>query len=153
MECTQDNDGKLTFRLSKLLFIAYENVGMKDMVKKILGHIIWLLEKVQKLVEVSQSDEQMRLSKKQRSSSNLAGKAKEVLNEEPIIKYHPPFLNRLKLDAVFQKYQIALEVQGAQHRFHSTSWYKDVKKLKNIVNRDQQKRCICLDNGISLLEV
>ncbi|CAG8761884.1 21430_t:CDS:2 [Rhizophagus irregularis] len=38
----------------------------------------------------------------------------------------------------------------------STSWYKDVKKLEDIVNRDRQKRCICQDNednGISLLEV
>src|SRR5205814_9641506 len=47
-----------------------------------------------------------------------------------------------ELNAFFQKYRIALEVQGAQHRFHSTSWYKDVKKLEDIVNRDRQKRCI-----------
>ena len=55
-------------------------------------------------------------------------------------------MNELELDA-------ALEVQGAQHRFHSTSWYKDVKKLEDIVNRDRLKRCICQDNGIFLLEV
>ncbi|CAI2187737.1 19610_t:CDS:2 [Funneliformis geosporum] len=79
--------------------------------------------------------------------------AKEILNEEPMIEYRPPFLNGLELDAFFQKYQIALEVQGAQHRLHSTSWYKDVKKLEDIVNRDRQKRCICQDNGIFLLEV
>ncbi|CAB4441624.1 unnamed protein product [Rhizophagus irregularis] len=79
--------------------------------------------------------------------------AKEILNEEPIIEYRPLFLNGLELDAFFQKHRIALEVQGAQHLFHSTSWYKDVKKLEDIVNRDQQKRCICQDNGISLLEV
>ncbi|KAF0436885.1 uvr/rep helicase [Gigaspora margarita] len=79
--------------------------------------------------------------------------AKEILNEEPMIKYHPPFLNGLELDAFFQKYRIALVVQGAQHRFHSTSWYKDVKKLEDIVNRDRQKRCICQDNGIFLLEI
>ncbi|RIA94682.1 hypothetical protein C1645_873327 [Glomus cerebriforme] len=41
----------------------------------------------------------------------------------------------------------------AQHRFQNTSWYKDVKKLEDIVNRDRQKRCICQDNGIFLLEV
>ncbi|PKK78825.1 hypothetical protein RhiirC2_769806 [Rhizophagus irregularis] len=43
--------------------------------------------------------------------------------------------------------ELQLKVQGAQHRLHSTSWYKDV--------RDWQKRCICLDNldsGIILLE-
>ena len=43
--------------------------------------------------------------------------------------------------------------RGAQHRFHSTSWYKDVKKLEDIVDRDRKKRCICQDIGISLLEV
>src|SRR6266542_1018887 len=41
--------------------------------------------------------------------------AKEILNEEPIIKYHPPFLNRLELDAFFQKCRIALKMQEAQH--------------------------------------
>ncbi|CAG8611915.1 932_t:CDS:2 [Diversispora eburnea] len=41
----------------------------------------------------------------------------------------------------------------AQHRLHSTSWYKDVKKLEDIVNRDRKRRCICQDNGIFLLEV
>ncbi|CAI2175056.1 16945_t:CDS:2 [Funneliformis geosporum] len=79
--------------------------------------------------------------------------AKKILNEEPMIEYRPPFLNGLELDAFFQKYRIGLEVQGAQHRLHSTSWYKDVKKLEDIVNRDRRKRCICQDNRISLLEV
>ena len=79
--------------------------------------------------------------------------AKEILHEELIIEYRPSFMQGLELDAFFQKYRIALEVQGAQHRFHSTSWYKDVKKLEDIVNRDRQKRCICQDNGIFLLEV
>ncbi|CAG8821543.1 11798_t:CDS:1, partial [Dentiscutata erythropus] len=57
---------------------------------------------------------------------------KEILNEEPVIEYRPSFLNGLELDAFFRKYQMALEVQGAQHRLHSTSWYKDVKKLEDI---------------------
>ncbi|CAG8711066.1 8307_t:CDS:1, partial [Scutellospora calospora] len=79
--------------------------------------------------------------------------AEEILKEKPIIEYRPPFLNELELDAFFQKYQIALEVQGGQHRFHNTGWYKDVKKLEDIINRDRKKRCICQDNGIFLLEV
>ncbi|RGB29896.1 hypothetical protein C1646_818254 [Rhizophagus diaphanus] len=37
---------------------------------------------------------------------------KEILNEESMIEHRPPFLNGLELDAFFQKYQIALEVQG-----------------------------------------
>ena len=77
--------------------------------------------------------------------------AKEILpGNEPMIEYHPPLL---ELDAFFQHYWIALEVQVAQHWFHSTSWYKDVKKLKDIINRDRKKQCICQDIGISLLEV
>ncbi|CAG8489612.1 16963_t:CDS:2 [Rhizophagus irregularis] len=28
-------------------------------------------------------------------------------------------------------------VQGAQHRLHSTGWYNDIRKLKNIINRDR----------------
>ncbi|RHZ49092.1 hypothetical protein Glove_530g2 [Diversispora epigaea] len=79
--------------------------------------------------------------------------AEEILNEELIIEYRPPFLNGLEFNAFFQKYQIALEVQGSQHRFHNTGWYKDVKKLEDIVNRDRRKRCICQDNGIFLFEV
>ncbi|CAI2198855.1 5978_t:CDS:2, partial [Funneliformis geosporum] len=58
--------------------------------------------------------------------------AKDILKDEPIIEYRHPFLNRLEFDAFFQKYRIALEVQGAQHQFYSTSWS---------------------DNGIFLLEV
>ncbi|CAG8636692.1 5360_t:CDS:2 [Ambispora leptoticha] len=58
-----------------------------------------------------------------------------LLGEKPIIEYRPPFLNGLELDAFFQKYQIALEVQEAQHRLHSTSWYKDVKKLENTAKK------------------
>ncbi|KAF0386483.1 uvr/rep helicase [Gigaspora margarita] len=77
----------------------------------------------------------------------------EILNEEPIIKYRPAFLRGLEFDDFFQKYQIALEVQGNQHRFHNTSLYKDVKHFENIVNRDRLKRCMCQDNGIFLLEV
>jgi hypothetical protein len=47
--CMQDSEGKLSFKLSKPLFVAYEHEGMKDMAEKILGHIIWLLEEAQKV--------------------------------------------------------------------------------------------------------
>ncbi|CAG8823901.1 36903_t:CDS:1, partial [Racocetra persica] len=79
--------------------------------------------------------------------------AQVLLGEKPIIEYHPSYLNGLELDAFFQKYRIALEIQGNQHRFHSTSWYKDIKKLEDVVNHDWLKRYICQDNRIFLLEV
>ncbi|CAG8526436.1 1008_t:CDS:1, partial [Diversispora eburnea] len=79
--------------------------------------------------------------------------AQVLLGEEPVVEYRSSFMEGLELDAFFRNNQIALEVQGAKHRLHHTSWYKDVKKLEDIVNRDQKKRCICQDNGIFLLEV
>ncbi|CAG8627674.1 1041_t:CDS:2, partial [Diversispora eburnea] len=57
-----------------------------------------------------------------------------LLGEKSVIEYRPPFLNELELDVFFQKYWIALEVQGAQYQLHSTSWYKDVKKLEDVIN-------------------
>ncbi|RHZ51732.1 hypothetical protein Glove_471g6 [Diversispora epigaea] len=74
-------------------------------------------------------------------------------NEEPVVEYRPSFMEGLELDAFFRSNRIALEVQGAQHRLHHTSWYKDVKKLEDIVNRDRKKRTLCQLNGIYLLEV
>src|SRR5438045_9002371 len=56
--------------------------------------------------------------------------SKEILNEEPIIEYHPTFLNGLKLDAFFQKCRIALEVQGAQHRFIALAGIKMSKNSR-----------------------
>ena len=109
------------------------------------------LEALEARILKLEQDQVEREAKKNRKFQTRCIKiAKEILNEEPIIEYRPPFLNGLELDAFFQKYRIALEVQGAQHRFHSTSWYKDVKKL---VNRDRRKRCICQDNRIFLIEV
>jgi len=102
---------------------------------------------------IEEYEKELEYKKNRKFQTRCIQIAKETLNEEPMIEYRPPFLNGLELDAFFQKYRIALEVQGSQHRFHSTSWYKDVKKLEGIVNRDRQKRCICLDNGIFLLEV
>ncbi|CAG8459036.1 4838_t:CDS:1 [Cetraspora pellucida] len=79
--------------------------------------------------------------------------AQILLNEEPVIEYRPSFMEGLELDPFFRHNRIALEVQGAQHQFHSTSWYKDVKKLEDIVDRDRKKRTLCQLNGIYLLEV
>ena len=59
----------------------------------------------------------------------------------------------LELDAFFRHHRMALEVQGTQHQLHNTSWYKDVKKLEDIVDRDQKKRTLCQFSGIHLLEV
>jgi len=79
--------------------------------------------------------------------------AQVLLGEEPIVEYRPSFMRGLELDAFFRHHRMALEVQGAQHRLHNTSWYKDVKKLEDIVDRDRKKSTLCQLNGIYLLEV
>ena len=69
MKYTQDSEGKLSFKLSKPLFVVYEDSDMRVKAAKVLGHIIWLLEEVQKPAEASQSG-----VKRVKSLSNLAGK-------------------------------------------------------------------------------
>ncbi|PKK62909.1 hypothetical protein RhiirC2_789674 [Rhizophagus irregularis] len=44
MECTQDSEGIISFKLSKPLFVAYDSEGTKGMAEKVLGHILWLLK-------------------------------------------------------------------------------------------------------------
>ena len=106
-----------------------------------------------RILKLEQDQAEREAKKNRKFQTRCIQIAKKVLNKEPVVEYQPSFMQGLELDAFFQKYQFALEVQGAQHRFHSTSWYKDVKKLEDIVNRDRRKRCICQDNEIYLLEV
>jgi hypothetical protein len=54
--------------LSKPLFVVYEDVDMKDIAEKILGHM------AQKPVEALQSGKESRGIKRVKSLSNLAGK-------------------------------------------------------------------------------
>ncbi|GBC44578.1 hypothetical protein GLOIN_2v1773953 [Rhizophagus irregularis DAOM 181602=DAOM 197198] len=87
-------------------------------------------ERDARILKLEQGPVEREAKKNRKFQTRCIQIAKEILNEEPIIEYRPPFLNGLELDAFFQKYRIGLEVQGAQHRFHSTSWYKDAKKLE-----------------------
>ena len=70
MECLLDDQDKLTFKLSEPVVVVYKDENMENMVRKVLGHIAWLLEEVQKPEPDSRSEE--RVIKRYRSSSNLA---------------------------------------------------------------------------------
>jgi hypothetical protein len=48
MECTLNEKRKPSFKLLELAVIVYNDENMENMVRKVLGHIIWLLEKTQK---------------------------------------------------------------------------------------------------------
>jgi hypothetical protein len=74
MECSMDDQDRPSFKLSEPVVIIYNDKNLQSKVEKVLRYIVWLLEEAQKSVEASQSDEQSRLPKKQKSSSNLAEK-------------------------------------------------------------------------------
>ena len=48
MECSLDDQDRLRFKLSEPVVIVYNDENMENMVRKVLGHIAWLLEEVQK---------------------------------------------------------------------------------------------------------
>ncbi|CAB4433372.1 unnamed protein product [Rhizophagus irregularis] len=52
LECSLDNERKPNFKLSKPMVIIYGDEDMEDWVKKVLGHIVWLLEEAQRLDEL-----------------------------------------------------------------------------------------------------
>uniref|UniRef100_U9TX99 Crinkler effector protein N-terminal domain-containing protein n=1 Tax=Rhizophagus irregularis (strain DAOM 181602 / DAOM 197198 / MUCL 43194) TaxID=747089 RepID=U9TX99_RHIID len=52
LECSLDNERKPKFKLSKPVVIIYGDEDMENRVKKVLGHIAWLLEEAQKLNEL-----------------------------------------------------------------------------------------------------
>ena len=76
MECSLDDQDRLRFKLSEPVVVVYKDENVENMVRKVLGHIAWLLEEVQKPDSDFRSEE--RVVKKHRSSSNLAEKPDAV---------------------------------------------------------------------------
>ena len=60
MECMQDSEGIISFKLSKPLFVAYDGEGTKGMAEKVLGHILWLLEEAQKPVKALEESREIK---------------------------------------------------------------------------------------------
>ncbi|PKK58373.1 hypothetical protein RhiirC2_334231 [Rhizophagus irregularis] len=73
MECALDEERKPSFTLSEPAVVVYNDENMENMVKKVLSHIIWLLEEAQKPMEASQSGDGSREIKKRKSLSKVAG--------------------------------------------------------------------------------
>ena len=48
MECTLDNEGRPSFKLSEPVIVEYNDESMQTKVEKVLGHIVWLSEEAQK---------------------------------------------------------------------------------------------------------
>ncbi|PKK63104.1 hypothetical protein RhiirC2_855241 [Rhizophagus irregularis] len=78
MECSLDSQDRLKFKLSKPVTVVYDSKNMGDNVERVLGHIAWLLEEVQKPDSDSQSGEGSRVIKKRKSMSKVAGNSDTV---------------------------------------------------------------------------
>jgi hypothetical protein len=70
MECSLDYQDRLRFKLSKPVTVVYDSKNMGDNVERVLGHIAWLLEEVQKPDSDSRSEE--RVIKRAKSLNKIA---------------------------------------------------------------------------------
>ena len=59
----------------------------------------------------------------------------------------------LQLDGYCKKRKLAFEYQGYQHYTKESYFHNDAEKYKNQQARDSQKKLLCKENGITLIEV
>jgi len=62
-------------------------------------------------------------------------------------------MNGLQLDGYSSELKVAFEYQGYQHVTKDSHFHKDSSRYKAQVKRDQEKRELCLQNGITLIEI
>ncbi|RHZ67048.1 hypothetical protein Glove_303g133 [Diversispora epigaea] len=69
LKCSYDDQERPKFKLSNSIAVAYDNQNMESMVERVLGHIVWLLEEVQKPEEDLQSRGQSNTKRRKSKSS------------------------------------------------------------------------------------
>lgn len=78
---------------------------------------------------------------------------KEVLKKYEIrYRYKPKWLKRMELDVYVPKLKLGFEYQGIQH-FQPVDFFGGIQTFISQVKRDQLKRKICFEKGITLIEV
>jgi hypothetical protein len=60
MECSMDDQDRPSFKLSEPVDVVYNDENMENMVRKVLSHIVWLLEEAQKPTEASQESREIK---------------------------------------------------------------------------------------------
>lgn len=79
-----------------------------------------------------------------------------VSNAFPLSKIErnirPDWLEKLELDIYLPEKNIAFEYQGQQHYYPIKAWGGE-KALKKLQQRDERKRQLCLQLGITLIEI
>jgi hypothetical protein len=84
---------------------------------------------------------------------------REIFNK-PFNKARPDFLRNpvtvnfnLELDCFEPQMRLAVEAQGIQHYKYTPYFHKSKEAFQNQQYRDELKRRMCKDNGITLIEV
>ncbi|RHZ65133.1 hypothetical protein Glove_319g193 [Diversispora epigaea] len=70
LECSYDNQERPKFKLSNSIIVDYNSEDMESKVGRVLGHIAWLLEEIQKPTESLQSEGQPK-AKRAKASKNI----------------------------------------------------------------------------------
>jgi hypothetical protein len=87
------------------------------------------------------------------AETELYYRLKEKLGDTTVVHHaRPEWLCRQHLDIFVPKYSVALEFQGAQHD-RPVEYFGGEKAFLATKHRDEQKRKLCLENGVRLLEV
>jgi uncharacterized protein YraI len=79
--------------------------------------------------------------------------------QAPFPKTRPPFLRNpvtgqnLEIDCYNEDMKLGVEYNGSQHYNYSTFFHKNYEASNNQKYRDELKRRMCQDQGISLIEV
>src|SRR3954453_18553324 len=79
-----------------------KNVKLKARIEELESENVEFRDR---LTKVEQKQAERESKKNRKFQIRCIQIAKKILNKEPIIKYHSPFLNGLELDAFFQKYR------------------------------------------------
>ena len=81
----------------------------------------------------------------------------KVLNDKPILEKTFSWLKNdnnstLRIDAYFEKYNLAIEYNGIQH-YECCEFCKTDEELNNRIKNDNIKKKLCKENGIKLISI
>lgn len=81
----------------------------------------------------------------------------KVLNDKAILEKTFPWLKNdnnstLRIDAYFEKYNLAIEYNGIQH-YECCEFCKTDEELNNGIKNDNIKKKLCKENGIKLISI
>lgn len=68
-------------------------------------------------------------------------------------KSRPTFLGRKEFDGYNEEYKIAIEYNGKQHYTHIPFFHRTEEDFEKQKERDRQKRDVCIERGITLIEI